>query len=371
MTVAAVLDATSPVKTEIRRLIRIAGPMPVSQYMELCLSHPQHGYYATRDPLGQAGDFTTAPEISQMFGELIGLWAASVWQSMGTPNRICLVELGPGRGTMMADILRAAKILPAFDEAISVHLVETSPALRERQREKLSDAGKSIVWDDRLDNVPKSPSIYFANEFFDALPVRQAIKHGNAWHERTVEIGTGDKLQFGCAPDPLTAFEETIPFDARLAPEGSIFEWRSPYSALELGRRVSRHGAARVVDYGHTRSAVGDTFQAVRSHKFADPLASPGLADLTAHVDFEALADAISSMGARAEKPLDQGTFLKRLGIATRATALKANTDASGAKAIDAALERLTAMEKTGMGHLFKVLGAAQKDLPALPGFDA
>jgi SAM-dependent MidA family methyltransferase len=367
---AIVPDTLSPLETEIRRLIRIAGPMPVSKYVELCLTHPQHGYYVTRDPLGRAGDFTTAPEISQIFGELVGLWAASVWQMMGSPNRICLVELGPGRGTMMADILRAAKILPDFDAALSVHLVETSPALRELQRVKLDGTGKSISWDNTLDNVPKIPSIYFANEFFDALPVRQAVKQGSNWHERTVEVSADNKLQFSFHPAPLAAFEETVPFVSRNAPDGTIFEWRSPYSALELGRRVSRSGAALVIDYGHLHSGVGDTLQAVRAHKFADPLASPGLADLSSHVDFEALAAAIAGMGARTEKTIDQGTFLKRLGIATRASALKAGTDKAGAAAIDSAVERLTATRTTGMGRLFKVLGAAQSDLPTLPGFD-
>ena len=370
MTADAVADTHSPLETEIRRLIRIAGPMPVSKYVELCLTHPQYGYYITRDPLGRAGDFTTSPEISQIFGELIGLWAASVWQMMGSPNRICLVELGPGRGTMMADILRAAKILPDFDAAVSVHLVETSPTLREMQRAKLGDSGKSVSWDNKLDDVPKIPSIYFANEFFDALPVRQAIKQGNNWHERTVGISAENKLQFGFFPDPLTAFEETIPFASRNAPDGTIFEWQSPYSALELGRRVSRHGAALVIDYGHKHSGVGETLQAVRAHKFVDPLADPGLADLSSHVDFETLAAAIAGMGARTEKIIDQNTFLKRLGIGTRAATLKANTDDAGASAIDAAVDRLTATRKTGMGSLFKVLGAAQRDLPTLPGFD-
>ena len=367
---AAVADAMHPLEAEIRRIIQIAGPMPVSQYMEMCLTHPRYGYYITRDPLGAAGDFTTSPEISQMFGELIGLWAASVWQSMGSPNRINLVELGPGRGTMMADILRAAKILPAFHEAIAVQFVETNPALIERQREKLADSGKSVVWHKTLEEVSTAPAIYFANEFFDALPVKQAVKREDGWHHRMVGIGPDGKLQFDFDPRPLAAFEQSLPYTARGAAPGSIFEWRQNYIAIELGRRIARHSAALVIDYGHLKSAVGDTFQAVREHAYDDPLATPGQADLTAHVDFEALAAALAGIGTRIERPLDQNTFLRRLGIVTRAGALKAKSTVGEGAAIDAALERLTASEKTGMGRLFKVLGAAHQMIPTLPGFD-
>jgi SAM-dependent MidA family methyltransferase len=368
--VIAVADNPTSLEIEIRRIIRIAGPMSVAKYMELCLTHPQHGYYARRDPFGKAGDFTTSPEISQMFGELIGLWAASVWQLMGEPNRINLVELGPGRGTMMADMLRAAKILPAFDEAIAVQLVESSPVLREHQREKLADTGKSIVWHDTLADVSTAPAIYIANEFFDALPIRQAIKQSDGWHERTIEIAPDDSLQFGFNPRTLSAFEETIPPSARDAAIGAVFEWQSPLVAIELGRRISRHGAALIIDYGHMHSAIGETLQAVRAHKYDSPFAVPGSADLSAHVDFEALAAAIGSVGTRTEAPIDQGTFLRRLGIATRAGALKVKSDKKESAVIDAALERLTSSEKTGMGRLFKVLGVAHRALPVLPGFD-
>jgi SAM-dependent MidA family methyltransferase len=367
---AAVTAPVHPLEAEVRRIIRIAGPMPVAQYMEMCLTHPRYGYYITRDPLGAAGDFTTSPEISQMFGELIGIWAASVWQSMGSPNRINLVELGPGRGTMMADMLRAAKILPAFRDAIAVQFVETNPALIERQREKLADSGKSIVWHKTLDDVSTAPAIYFANEFFDALPVKQAVKQDDGWHNRTVEIGADGRLQFGIDPRPLPAFEQSLPYLVRGAPVGSIFEWRQNYTAIELGRRIALHSAALVIDYGHLKTAVGDTLQAVRAHGFDHPLASPGQADLTAHVDFEALAAALSGIGTRVERPLDQGTFLRRLGIVTRAGALKAKSTPKEAAAIDAALQRLTSTEKTGMGSLFKVLGAAHREIPTLPGFD-
>lgn len=379
MTAAAVHDnasantsvaASSPIETEIHRLIRVAGPMPVSQYMALCLTHPEHGYYATRDPFGEAGDFTTAPEISQMFGELLGLWAASVWQLMGEPSSINLVELGPGRGTMMADMLRAAKILPGFCKAITVHLIEASPALRERQREKFANTDCIMVWHQRLNDMPTAPGIFIANEFFDALPVRQAVRQQNGWHERTVEIAPNGALLYGIDPKPLAAFDRIIPASARTAPSGSIFEWRSPHDAMELGRRVAKRGAGLVIDYGHARAGIGETLQAVRGHQFDHPLAHPGNADLSAHVDFEALATAVGSMGARTEKVVEQGTLLHRLGIATRAAALKAKASAETAATVDAALARLTSPETTGMGRMFKVLGCADPKLPALPGFD-
>jgi hypothetical protein len=305
-----------------------------------------------------------------MFGELIGLWAASVWQSMGSPNRINIVELGPGRGTMMADLLRAAKILPAFDEAIAVQLVESNPTLRDRQREKLADSGKSVVWHDKLDDVSTAPAIYVANEFFDALPIKQAIKQADGWHNRTVGIGADGKLQFEYDPRPLMAFEKSLPFGARGTITGSIFEWRANYTAIELGRRIARQSAALIIDYGHLQSAIGDTLQAVRNHKYANPLEAPGEADLTAHVDFEALSAALSGIGTRIERPIEQGIFLRRLGIVTRAAALKAKLNRKEADAIDAALDRLTATEKAGMGRLFKVLGAAHHTLATLPGFD-
>ena len=360
----------SPLESEIRRLIRIAGPMPVSQYMTLCLAHPEHGYYMTREPFGTAGDFTTAPEISQMFGELVGLWAAAVWQSMGEPSSINLVELGPGRGTMMADILRAAKLLPPFYNAIVVHLVEASPKLQAQQREKFAGGDKFIVWHRRLNDMPTAPGIFLANEYFDALPIRQAVRQADGWHERTVEIGENDELQFGLDPLPLGAFEETLPPAVRQAPIGSIFEWRSPREGMELGRRVARRGAGLVIDYGHTRSAVGETLQAVRSHRYAGILDAPGLADLSAHVDFEALETAIGGMGPRTEKITDQGSFLHRLGIEARAETLKAGANARTRAEIDSAVARLTSMGETGMGRMFKVLGFADRSFPPLPGFD-
>ena len=283
--------------------------MPVRQFMTLCLTHPEHGYYMTRDPLGRGGDFVTAPEISQVFGELIGLWAASVWQLMGQPENVRLVELGPGRGTMMLDALRAAQVVPAFRSAIVVHLVEISPVLQQRQQMAFSGIDVPVMWHQSLEEVPEGPSIVLANEFVDALPVNQAIKQFNGWYERVVEIDADDNLVFGIANEQIPLFEQLVPPDVRDAPLGAIYEWRTDNLALALGQRVTRQGgAALLIDYGHVKSAVGETLQAISGHAYADPLASPGEADMTAHVDFQALAVAAESMGARVHGPIEQAT---------------------------------------------------------------
>ena len=330
-----------PLETEIRRRIAGGGPMAVAQYMELCLTDPERGYYARHDPFGTAGDFITAPEISQMFGELIGLWAAATWRAMGSPGEIKLVELGPGRGTMMVDVLRAARVMPDFLAAIHVHLIEISPALERLQRNALTGRDVPLSWHHAVEEVPDGALIVLANEFFDALPVHQAVMCADGWHERVIKIG-------------------------------EIFEWRADAIALEIGRRVARRGgAALIVDYGHVESAIGDTLQAVGGHQFAEPLLAPGLVDLTAHVDFQALGEAAEGMGARVHGPLPQGEFLRRLGIEQRAAALKAAAPPDYAGTIDAALVRLTSEDRTGMGRLFKAIAIANPKLERLPGFEA
>jgi SAM-dependent MidA family methyltransferase len=365
----AMADERTKLEDAIRQRIAKTGPMPVVQFMALCLVHPEHGYYMRGDPLGRGGDFITAPEISQMFGELIGVWAAAVWSMLGSPNPIRLVELGPGRGTMMSDALRAARALPAFRQAITVHLVEASPALRQRQRGSLEGLGIPLEWHQSLARVPEGPAIVLANEFFDALPIHQAIKQADGWHERVIGIGSDGRLAFGAAA-PLRSLDETLPPEARAAEIGAIYEWRSETAVNELARRITHRGAALVIDYGHVRSAVGDTFQAVRAHRFVDPLAEPGLADLTAHVDFQAMAAAAARAGARVHGPVEQGVFLRRLGIEVRAKALKSKVPPAQADEIDAALVRLTAGGPTGMGTLFKVMGLSDPAIGPLPGFE-
>jgi SAM-dependent MidA family methyltransferase len=341
--------------------------MPVSRYMQLCMTHPEYGYYVNRDPLGRGGDFTTAPEISQMFGELIGLWAASVWNAAGMPERVQLVELGPGRGTMMADALRALRILPAFYEAIEVHLVEVSPSLRAIQRDTLVDSCP-VQWHDSLDDIPAGPNIILANEYFDVLPIHQMVKKDTGWHERMVDVDD-DIFIFTTAMEPTPRFEISLPAHVRAAPNGTIFEWRQTNEIMSIARRVRDHGgAALLIDYGHVRSDAGDTFQAVSQHKFTDPLRAPGTSDITAHVDFQALAEAAQSMGALAHGPVEQGAFLNRLGIETRAQTLMKHAAAQGAGDIAAALKRLVGTGQKNMGSLFKVLGVSHPSINALAG---
>jgi SAM-dependent MidA family methyltransferase len=353
----------SPLERLIREIIAAEGPMPLARYMALCLGHPEHGYYMRKDPLGRAGDFVTAPEVSQMFGELLGLWAAQVWLDMGAPREFALVELGPGRGTLMADALRAARVVPGFAEAARVHLVETSPALRAKQAETL--AGHEVSWHERLSDVPDAPTILLANEFLDALPMRQFERRGGAWRERVVGLAEG-RLALGLAPGPAE------PGAARGfgdAPEGAVVE-TSPareLAAAEIGARLARHGgAALLIDYGHAAPALGDTFQAVRAHRFADPFEAPGEADLTSHVDFHAVTAGARAAGAEVFGPVRQGDFLRALGIEARAERLARDRDVETAAGIAADLRRLTAPDQ--MGRLFLVLALAAPGLTP-PGF--
>jgi SAM-dependent MidA family methyltransferase len=366
------VNPEAPLDAEIRRLIAVAGPMPVAEFMSLCLTHPSHGYYTTRDPFGRDGDFTTAPEISQMFGELIGLWAAAVWRQMGSPDNLRLVELGPGRGTMMLDMLRAAQVVNGFRAAIVVHMVEISPALERRQRQTLTGIEVPVLWHQRLEDVPEGPMIVVANEFFDALPVQQAVKRSDGWHERMIGLDAEGSFTFVAAPEPLAHFAETIPQAVRDAPVEAVYEWRGNQTVFEIGRRIAHDGgAALVIDYGYTESEWGDTLQAVARHRYADPLETPGHADLTAHVDFQALAVAAESVGASAQGPLPQRDFLLRLGIERRAEALKARAAPEQVAAIDSALARLLDAGSDGMGRLFKAIAFAHPKLGALPGFEA
>jgi NADH dehydrogenase [ubiquinone] 1 alpha subcomplex assembly factor 7 len=339
--------------------------------MAEALGHPTLGYYRTRDPLGAAGDFTTAPEISQMFGEMIGLWCVELWQAMGGPAPFNLVELGPGRGTLMADALRAARLRPAFAAAARLHLVETSPTLRAAQAARLRDAAPDMApaWHDGLAGVPDGPLLLIANELFDALPVHQFQHTGEGWRERVVALAEdGETLCFALAPaGPAIALLATA---QRAAPAGAIAEV-SPASvalAAEIGRRVAAHGgAALIIDYGPAESAAGDSLQALCRHQPVDPLSMPGEADITAHVDFAALARAAREAGAAAHGPLTQGTFLSRLGIEMRAARLLQGATASQARDIRTSLARL--LGPAEMGTLFKVLAIAAPSLPAPPGF--
>ena len=364
-------DEHSPLESEIRRLIAVAGPMPLADYMRLALTHPQYGYYITRDPIGAGGDFITAPEISQMFGELIGLWMVAVWQQMGSPENVRVIELGPGHGTLMIDAFRAAKIVKDFQTAVVLHLVEISPRLKEQQQLRLEALAMPMLWHDRLTDVPSGPNIIIANEFIDALPVHQAIKQSDGWHERVVEVAADGGLVISAACNPLPHFDATLPRKLRASsPTGSVYEWRPEAIAIEIGRRVRGDGAALIIDYGHAQHGLGDTLQAVADHAFSEPLRAPGQSDLTAHVDFMALAQTAEITGARIHGPVSQRDFLRRLGVEKRAAALKARAQHDKGNEIEQALSRLTAVGPGGMGELFKVLAITDPKLGPLPGFE-
>jgi SAM-dependent MidA family methyltransferase len=364
------MNGPAPLEAEIRRRIAAAGPMPVGQYMDLCLADSEHGYYTTRDPLGLHGDFITAPEVSQMFGELIGLWMAAVWKQMGSPENIRIIELGPGHGTMMKDAMRAVQVMPAFREALVLHLVEINPTLQAQQERTLEHLSLPMFWHPSLNDVPKSSAIIVANEFFDALPINQAVKTVRGWHERQISIDANGKLAYTIAPDPLPHFEMLLPPAHATAPDDAIFEWRADTAAFDLGRRVRDGGAALVIDYGHAESAIGETLQAVGQHAYADPLAAPGSIDLTAHVDFQALAKAAEAVGAQGFGPVTQAQLLRRLGIESRAATLKSKSSRAQAAEIDAALARLTGDGRTGMGTQFKAAAFAHPSLGVPPGFE-
>ena len=357
----------SPLEQLIRDRISEHGPMTVADFMGIALGHPEHGYYMKGDPFGVAGDFITAPEISQIFGELIGLWAAITWQQLGEPPNLTLIECGPGRGTLMRDLLRAASYVPGFADAIDLHLVETSPAMRERQRTTLE--GYTPQWHDVLDTVPTGPTILIANEFLDALPIRQFVRSADGWAERCVGLKNNAlAFEHGDINPEAAAWAPPI---AGSAAEGTIFEIcpAAQEFAAALSQRFSTApGAALLIDYGHVQSATGDTLQAVRGHEFSDVLAAPGEADITAHVDFGAFGSNLRGGGSRLMGPISQSVFLTDLGIQSRTDALAQNATPDVAEKIRAASERLTAPDQ--MGELFKVMVAAHAQSPTLAGFE-
>ena len=338
------------VSARLARLIASTGPIPVSTFMAEANAH----YYATRDPIGAAGDFTTAPEISQMFGELVGLWLVDLWIRAGAPNDALYVELGPGRGTLAADALRAMRGAGLDPQ---VHFVETSPPLRAAQAERVPQP----VWHGDVAALPTdAPLLVVANEFFDALPIRQLVATKRGWHERLV---AHTEAGFVPVPGPL------IPAPLAPAETGTIVE-TSP-AVLGIARALAQRlagqgGAALIADYGAARSGTGETLQAVSRHGFADPWQEPGSRDLTAHVDFESLARAAAAEGVRVAGPREQGEWLRAMGIDLRAAALMKSAPERAAE-IEAARDRLAAPEQ--MGALFKVLALVSPDWPEPGGF--
>ena len=350
---------------EIKAMIAQEGPISLERYMSLALTHPTHGYYMKRDPFGAEGDFTTAPEISQMFGELIGLWAAEVWSGMGSPNPVRLIELGPGRGTLMSDALRAARVAPEFRAALDVCLVEASPALAAVQHDTLLTAGAPVSWIGQFEDAPEGAAIIIANEFLDALPIRQYIRGPRGWSERMVAVDRSGNLVFGLAPEP----ERFIKAQGQ---EGDVLEINALAHRLMyvLASRLAKQGgAALFIDYGHKTTGFGDTLQALRGHRMVDPLVDPGEADLTAHVDFAAMARSARAAGAAVYGPIDQGDFLRALGIEQRAQALTTRAAPAQAADVEAARARLAGKGPGAMGGLFKAMVVANRQLPTPPGF--
>ncbi|MBI1359460.1 MAG: SAM-dependent methyltransferase [Alphaproteobacteria bacterium] len=346
-----------PLAQRIRDSIRVNGPMPVSLYMLMCLHDPEHGYYATRPSFNR--DFTTAPETSQVFGELIGLWAAHEWLAMGSPESVRLVELGPGRGVMMYDMLRAARAAPGFADAVRVTMIEASPALRRAQQERL--VGRTLEYFPDLEAVPPGPAIIVGNEFLDCLAIRQYVRDGNGWRERAVGLAAGDELVFGLGP--------AAELPERIIPVGDQVEVAPGLDAIVeiIARRFRKDpGRALFLDYGPDDGSPGDTLRAFRQGAQVDPLTDPGACDLTADVDFPRLRQIGLREGLAVHGALRQGHFLSRLGVWERAKRLGAANPARASE-ITAGVSTLTAPEE--MGARFKAICFAPQGAPAPAGF--
>ncbi|MDD7910199.1 class I SAM-dependent methyltransferase [Pseudovibrio exalbescens] len=349
---------------KIKFRIAHQGPITIAEYMNLCLADPEFGYYMTREPFGAKGDFTTAPEVSQLFGEIIGAWLVNQWQQDGAPDAFHLVELGPGRGTLMKDVLRVANLRPAFMQAAKVHMVETSPRLKQVQKNRLSR--QSIQWHESFESIPEGPLYVIANELFDALPVHQYQLTPQGWRERCVGLTDAGDLTFGFS---------TTTLDTRLLAEsiknaglGSILELSPASTALatSIAQRITAHGgSALYIDYGYTQTQVGDTLQALKEHAYVSCLETPGQADLTAHVNFEALATASKKAGAIPHGPITQADFLLSLGLLERAGQLGAGKSEAEQTDIRQAVERLAADNQ--MGTLFKLLAITANNIPPVP----
>lgn len=370
-------DESTPLEKRLVDLISDHGPIRVGDYMTDALVHPQHGYYATQSAIGQSGDFTTSPEISQIFGELIGSFLVHAWEEMGGPSAFNLVELGPGRGTLMSDILRVAQVRPRFLKSVHVYMIEASGRMRYAQKRLLAETGVRITWADRLEDVPPGPLLLIANEFFDCLPIRQFVRTSDpeptGWRERMVGV-TDDEPRRLAFTLSQQKFGEQPGMPPGAQPE-AVFETCSAGGEIvsEIAHRLRDHkGRALIIDYGHGRSGFGDTLQALKGHKFWPVLQKPGLADVTAHVDFAALARKARAEEMRVDGPVRQADFLERLGLKIRLEAILKNVeDQAKAKDIErAALRIIDRTEPQSMGNLFKVLAISPKGANVPPGFE-
>jgi NADH dehydrogenase [ubiquinone] 1 alpha subcomplex assembly factor 7 len=357
----------TPLEERLIRRITATGPITVAEFIAAALTDPDDGYYRRAEPPGAAGDFVTAPEISQLFGEMIGAWLIDCWEKNGRPSPVRLVELGPGRGTLMADVLRVGRLVPAWLAAAELHLVEINPKMRRAQAERLGQFRP--IWHDALATVPAGPLFLVANEFLDALPIRQLVYLKRAWRERLVGWTEADGFHYLPSREPSPLGLLVPPLSAPVH-EGAVFELSPPVIDLvtEISRRVvGGGGAALLIDYGRMALETGDTLQAVRGHTKIPALESPGLADISTHVDFALVRRVAREAGAHVGGPQPQAAFLAALGIFERAGALKRNLPPPQAESIDSALRRLT--DPTEMGGLFKALSITPDGM-APSGFD-
>ncbi len=356
----------TPLAVKLRRQLAGGRHMSVADYMSACLQDPEHGYYRRQPAIGAGGDFITAPEISQVFGEFVGLWCAVAWRAMGAPSAVRLIEVGPGRGTLMRDALRAGRVVPGFRDAILIHLVESHAGLADLQRGALAHEGASAEWHARLEDVPDGPSIVVANEFLDALPVEQLVHDGAQWRRRGVGLDSHGAFQF-VTGDALP-FDEAAPWPPA-AGAGDIFEYRPAFHHLcgLLARRAPTGLAALFIDYAHTRQAIGETLQAVLAHRYVSPFEQPGEADLSAHVDFDDFAKAAQQAGLAPDGPISQAEFLLGLGLVERTERLMTSAGPARAGLIEAGARRIA--DPSGMGALFKAVALRSPGIPTLPPF--
>ena len=368
----------NPLAIKLKARIKKQGPITLHDYMEAVLTDPEFGYYIVRDPFGTTGDFITAPDVCQIFGELLGLWCVHVWAELGQPKGCKLIELGPGRGALMSDALRAASLVPEFLNSIEVHFVETSPALRAEQEQRIRsearDHGREIpklFWHDRLEDVPQGPTFLLANEFLDALPIRQYQFNKGQWFERMVGVDEAGSFTYSIANEPCSS-PERLPIVKKQAVDGDFLELSPASKAVieEMGRRASAHPfAGLLIDYGYDEPAYGDSFQAIKNHQFSDPLSDPGLADVTAHVDFSAVLQVATRIGLAVEGSVTQRDFLISLGVRERAAQLmQSQENMISAQQFMTGLQRL--IDPDQMGSLFKVVAITGVDQPRVPGFD-
>lgn len=357
----------SPLETIIRQRISERGKITVMDYMDFALGHETYGYYMTRDPFGEHGDFTTAPEICQIFGELIGAWLATMWHQMGG-GEMQLIEFGPGRGTLMADALRATRHVPDFHDALIITMVESSPNLRRFQQATLSSHHPRISWQPNLDNLPDMPTLFVANEFFDALPIRQFVKTADGLRERCVHINPDtDMLEFMVDDMGISLVKGGTHHQ-----QGDEVIVESCPAARQICAHMAEHiheygGAGIIIDYGYLGESRGNTLQAVKQHGFWNPLEQPGVADITAHVAFDDLSDVFSQADIATSPIATQGEFIESIGGEMRLEALMLEADAAQKEALYTGYQRIT--EASQMGELFKVLGVCSDDSINMPGF--